>query len=126
MVLTGDVHMSYACEIPRDPGTYALTGESVAVELICPGISSPSIGTIAAQYLPGADVVFDSVTGANEKAFNPWVKWRDSTHCGYLVVDVDASRVRADWWLVDDAQSPRSAVRRARTMQVRRGSRQVS
>ncbi len=126
VVLTGDVHMSYACEIPRDPGTYALTGESVAVELIAPGISSPSIGTIAAQFVPGADTVFDTITGSNEKAFNPWVKYRESSHCGYLVVDVDASRVRADWWLVDDAQAARSAVRRARTMQVRRGTRRVS
>lgn len=122
VVLTGDVHMSYACEIPRDPGTYAVTGESVAVELITPGISSPSIGTIAAQYVPGADTAFDSVTGANETAFNPWVKWRDSTHCGYLLVDLDAERVRADWWLVDDAQQPDSDVTRARTMRVRRGS----
>ncbi len=125
VVLTGDVHMSYACEIPRDPGTYALTGHSVAVELIAPGISSPSIGTIAAQFVPGADTVFDTVTGANEAAFNPWVKYRDAQHCGYLLVDIDAERVRADWWHVDDAQAARSAVRRARTMQVRRGSRTV-
>ena len=126
VVLTGDVHMSYACEIPRDAGTYAATGDSVAVELIAPGISSPSIGTIAAQFVPGADTVFDGITGTNEQAFNPWVKYRESSHCGYLLVDVTRDRVRADWWLVDDAQVAGSAVRRARTMRVQRGSRRVT
>lgn len=125
VILTGDVHQSYACEIPRDPGTYSLTGDSVAVELIAPGVSSPSIGTIVAQFIPGADLALDGVLGSNEAVFNPWVKFRESARCGYLVVDIDASRVRAHWWLVDDSQDRTSAVRLARTMQVRPGSRQV-
>jgi alkaline phosphatase D len=122
VILTGDVHMSYACEIPRDPGTYAVTPDSVAVELVAPGVSSPSIGTIAAQYQPGADLAFDGVTGANEREFNPWVKFRESSHCGYLVVDIDASRVKADWFFVDDSQSRRSAVRHGHTARVQRGT----
>ncbi len=125
VILTGDVHQSYACEIPRDPGTYAVTGESVAVELITPGISSPSIATIAAQFLPGADVAFNSVVNSNERAFNPWVKFSENSRCGYLIVDINARRVKADWWLADDAQSRRTAVRKAHTTRVRRGSSQV-
>ena len=126
VVLTGDVHQSYACEIPRDVGTYSATGESVAVELIAPGISSPAISTIIAQFIPGADTAIESVFSANEAGFNQWVKYRESSRCGYLIVDVDGARVRADWWLVDDSQVPSSPVRHARTMQVKRGSRQVT
>ncbi|MGA8846721.1 MAG: alkaline phosphatase D family protein [Nocardioides sp.] len=125
VILTGDVHQSYACEIPRDPGTYAVTGESVAVELIAPGISSPSVPTIAAQFLPGADAAFNAVVGTNERLFNPWVKFSENSRCGYLIVDFDADRVRADWWLADDSQSRSTPVRRAHTTRVRHGSSQV-
>jgi alkaline phosphatase D len=125
VILTGDVHQSYACEIPQDVGTYSVTGESVGVELIAPGVSSPAISTIIAQFIPGADVAIESVFSANEAGFNQWVKYRESSRCGYLVVDIDASRVRADWWLVDDSQSRTSPVRHARAMQVKRGSRSV-
>ncbi len=126
VVLTGDIHMSYASEIPRDAGTYTATGESVAVELIAPGISSPATQTIIAQFIPGADTAFNSAVGANDAAFNQWVKYREGTRCGYLVVDVNASRVRADWWLIDDAQSRTSPVRHAHTTQVQRGSRSLT
>ena len=126
VILTGDVHQSYACEIPRDAGTYSATGESVAVELIAPGISSPAISTIIAQFVPGADTAIESVFSTNEAGFNQWVKYRDSSRCGYLLVDIDAERVRADWWLVDDSQVRQSPMRRAKTVQVRRGSRRVS
>jgi alkaline phosphatase D len=125
VVLTGDVHMSYACEIPRDIGTYTATNESVAVELITPGVSSPATATIIAQFIPGADVAFNSAVGANDAAFNPWVKFRESDRCGYLVVDVDAERVRADWWLIDDSQSRTSPVNHAHTARVQRGSRHL-
>ncbi|GAB2776150.1 alkaline phosphatase D family protein [Nocardioides salsibiostraticola] len=125
VILTGDVHQSYACEIPHDPGMYGVTGESVAVELITPGISSPSIATIAAQFLPGANAAFNAVVGSNERVFNPWVKFSENSRCGYLIVDINARRVRADWWLADDAQSRSTAVRRAHTARVRRGSSQV-
>ncbi len=122
VILTGDVHQSYACEIPRDPGTYAATGDSVAVELIAPGISSPSISTIVAQFIPGADLALETAIGSNERLFNPWIKFRESSRCGYLVVDLDANRARAEWWLADDAQSRRSRVRLAHTTRVARGA----
>lgn len=125
VVLTGDVHQSYACEIPRDPGTYRVTEESVAVELIAPGVSSPSISTIAAQYQRGTDVALDTVISSNERAFNPWIKFRESARCGYLLVDIDATSVRADWWLVDDARARRSPLQRAHTARVLRGSRSL-
>ena len=126
VILTGDVHQSYACEIPRDAGTYAVTGDSVAVELIAPGISSPSLSTIVAQFLPGADLALDAVEGSNERAFNPWIKFRESSRCGYLLVDLDAQRVRAQWWLADDAQTRRSPVRLAHTARVGRGTHRIS
>ncbi len=125
VILTGDVHQSYACEIPRDPGTYAVTGDSVAVELIAPGISSPSISTIVAQFIPGADLALETAIGSNERVFNPWIKFRESSRCGYLVVDLDANRARAEWWLADDAQSRRSPVRLAHTTRVARGAGQI-
>ncbi len=126
VVLTGDIHMSYASEIPRDAGTYSLTGDSLAVEFITPGISSPATQTIIAQFIPGADTAFNSVIDANDAAHNRWVKYREGTRCGYLTVDVDADRVKADWWLIDDAQSRKSPVRHAHSMSVERGSRRLS
>ena len=43
VVLTGDYHESLATEVPSRPGDYVLDGNSVAVEFICPSVTSPGL-----------------------------------------------------------------------------------
>lgn len=92
VILTGDVHTSWAFDTPRDPALYnPATGEgSVAVELVAPGVSSPGltagISAVAAPFLAQVN---------NLKFF-------ELTQRGYVVVDVQPEQIEAAWYFVGD------------------------
>jgi alkaline phosphatase D len=90
VVLTGDIHTSWANELtinPTDTGAYdPTTGEGViAVEFVTPGITSPGIAV-------------DQNTVDYLRSINPHVRWVDIVARGYMTLDVDAERVHCDWW----------------------------
>jgi alkaline phosphatase D len=102
VVLTGDIHSSWASELVVDPGDPAqydpATGRgAVAVELVAPGITSPG--------LPPA---FNSVV-ESARPYNPHVRWFDLVRQGYLVLDVTAERAQAAWFLYADITLPQGA-----------------
>lgn len=87
VVLTGDAHSSWAFDLaedPFDPELYdAATGAgSRAVEVVTPGVSSPG---------PGGSV--DELRTAL-----PHLKFTELTRQGYVLIDVDPERVRAEWY----------------------------
>lgn len=91
VVLTGDIHSSWANDLPRDTTTYdpvAQTG-SVAVEFVTPGITSPGLES---NGLEGP------LMGANDN-----IRWVELVLRGYLVLDVTPARVQADWYHYDAA-----------------------
>jgi alkaline phosphatase D len=99
VILTGDIHSSWANELPidgSDPTQYdPLTGAgSIAVELVTPGITSPGLPT---QFLGAVE---------DARPFNPHVRWSDLTQQGYMVVDVVPERVQAAWFLFADITRP--------------------
>jgi alkaline phosphatase D len=94
VVLTGDVHSSFAVELTENPleGYDGATGEgSVAVEFVTPGVTSPGLG-------------FDSGTLATLQLVNPHWRWTEVLLKGYMTLDVRTERVQADWWLFGGAQ----------------------
>ena len=104
VILTGDIHTSWANELtpnPVDPMIYdPATGEgSVAVEFVVPGITSPG--------LPIDQATVDVLLGINQH-----VKWVELEHRGYATVDVTPERVHCDWWHLDpsQAESPDAAM----------------
>ncbi|MEZ4472916.1 MAG: alkaline phosphatase D family protein [bacterium] len=93
VVLTGDIHTSWAIDLtpdPYDPDLYdGETGAgAVGVEFVAPGITSPGL----AGLVPG-------LLGVLQDA-NPHIKWADLSQRGYLVLDVNAERVQSDWFLL--------------------------
>ena len=95
VVLTGDIHTSWANELvidPNDPAQYdpATGAGAIAVELVTPGITSPGLP-------PEYAAVVDSA-----RQYNPHVRWVDLMRKGYLVLDVVPERVQAAWFLYDD------------------------
>lgn len=99
VVLTGDIHSSWANDLtpaPTDPSTYTpATGEgSLAVEFICPGITSPGLG-------PGAERLLRDRLPTDA----PHIKYVDLSRQGYVVLDLDASRAQAAWFHVADVTS---------------------
>jgi alkaline phosphatase D len=99
VVLTGDIHTSWALELtddPNDPASYdPATGRgAVGVEFVTTSVTSPGI--------PGIDNAFVPTL---ERA-NPHIKWADLQSRGYMVVDVTPERTQAAWFLFDRVDLP--------------------
>ncbi len=122
VILTGDVHESYACEIPVDTGDYRLDGRTAAVEYICPGISSPSLRSSASSVMPGSGDVLATVLEGNLAANNPWVKYHEDQHTGFGVVDFDDRRVQYDFWHLSDGRRRDSKAACGASWLTRRGT----
>lgn len=105
VVLSGDVHTSWALDLtpdPYDPLAYVpLTGAgALGVEFVTPSITSANF-----ENLGPAAVALEVGT----LAANPHVKWVDFTSHGYFVLDVTPERVQADWFAVDTVLEPSDA-----------------
>jgi alkaline phosphatase D len=94
VVLTGDVHSSWAYDIPMNPwdGYDPASGRgTTAIEVVTPGITSPSgFGTPeqAAQRVE------------RYRKERPHLRYVEGLHRGYLVLDVTRERAQADWYFV--------------------------
>jgi alkaline phosphatase D len=92
-VLTGDIHSSWALDLPRSPlgGYDETTGRgSLAVEIITPAVTSPP---------------FYSRAGARERArtfhsASPHMKFMDGDRHGYVTLDITRERLLAEWYHV--------------------------
>ncbi len=99
VVLTGDIHSSWANEItfdPNDPKSYdPETGKgSLAVEFVTPAITSP-----------GVPQVFLGIIESS-RPINRHVRFIEPTHRGFIVLDVTRERVQAAWHLFEDITLP--------------------
>lgn len=105
VVLTGDIHTSWANEVtldPLDPAVYnPETSEgSLAVEFVCTSVTSSSADSFGSlgPFLDNAtELVLES---------NPHMRWLDLTQKGYLLVDLDTERVQGAWFHFDDVRTP--------------------
>ncbi|MGM0576509.1 MAG: alkaline phosphatase D family protein [Myxococcota bacterium] len=97
VVLTGDIHSSWASDLIREPEDDVYdpeTGEgTLGVEVVVPGVTSP-FPKAYAQYAPVAINV------------NDHVRWADVSRKGFAVLDVTRDRVQAAWHLFEDVSDP--------------------
>lgn len=96
LVLTGDVHSSWANELVPEAD---VLNAPVGVELVAPAASTRPF----ASNVYGATPVFEAAF----TAANPWIKQCDMDANGFLVVDLEHERAVARWYQVD-AQDPAS------------------
>jgi alkaline phosphatase D len=92
-VLSGDLHSSWALDIPRDPwrGYQPSTGDgSLAVELLAPAISSAPL--FASPSMRDRAPLL--------RTFLPHLKLLDGDNRGYVLIDVAHAQIRADWYFV--------------------------
>jgi alkaline phosphatase D len=90
VVLTGDMHSSWAFDIPRDPwtGYRAATGDgSLGVELITPAVSSPPYFTPA---------LVDTLAPLLASSL-PHLKFMEGQRRGFLLVEASPTRLDATW-----------------------------
>lgn len=91
VVLTGDIHTSWANDIPLgnyDSGTGA---NSAGVEFVVTSVTSQGF-----PFAVGANII---------QGANPHIKWLDLTKHGYLILDVNKQRVQGDWYFVNEVTS---------------------
>lgn len=123
VVLTGDVHAALALEVTRDPNNPAAydpvtSRGAVAVELVTPSISSAGDPE---QPIPGSSTVERLVATRAAAVPNPHLKYVRTQRNGYLLVDVDRDRVRAEYWLVPFVGRPTDEQYRDRVLTTPRG-----
>lgn len=97
VVLTGDIHSSWACDLPVDRNA----STSVGVEFVTPSVTSDGFYEIVRAFLggPAPEVAVGAtrqVTGSVQQV-NPWVRYLDGVGHGYTVIDVTPQRVQADF-----------------------------
>ena len=94
VVLTGDIHSSWANDLPRNTTSYPVDRNSVGVEFVCPSVTSngfkEALGSAAAAQ--GATAAFQAV--------NPWVRFLEGIGHGFAVLDVTPERVQTDWFYI--------------------------
>jgi len=114
VVLTGDIHTSWAMDItedPNNPGTYDPdTGMgSMGVEFVTTSVTSPGSDADPAAIM----------------SQNPHMKYVELASRGYLLLDITPARIQAEWWYVDDIESRNDTERFAAAWQVRAGENHV-
>lgn len=85
VVLTGDIHTSWANDLPQNLIYEPLTGTgSVGVEYVCTSVTSPGLD------IPMGDAAI--------KAGNPHVQYLDLKQKGYLLLHLDQNFVQGEWY----------------------------
>ncbi len=95
--LTGDIHTSWANDVPYDRGIYnASTGAgSAAVEFVCGSVTSGNDFNVSSGIIQSS---------------NPHMKYIDLVKRGYVLLDITAQRTQGDWIHVSDiTQKPFTA-----------------
>ena len=100
IVLTGDIHSSWAHDLARDPNNpesydRETQSGSLAVEFVTPAISSPGFPAFVADAL--AQQAIDT---------NPTCRWAQLSNRGYMVLDITPDRVQNDWYHYEDVVDP--------------------
>lgn len=89
VVLTGDIHTSWANDLPTATYNGSTGSGSAGVEFVVCSVTSP--GLAAAQ----------TVGAALLRTLNDHMKYIDLAEKGYYVLDVNKTRTQADWFYVD-------------------------
>ena len=109
VVLSADIHVSVAAEVCAE------SGSPCAIEVTSPSLTSQNLDeklglTARAEEIVAAERAF-------ERAFGH-VRWCDLSALGYVLVDLDPERLRAEWWHVDGVLERRPGERCAAAFEI--------
>lgn len=99
VVLTGDIHSSWAMDIPTKLGAgYTSAG----VEFVCPSVTSDGFYELVRGSLPKGTPASAAVAATQQitstlTTVNPWIKFLDGLGHGFTLIDVTPDRVQADF-----------------------------
>jgi alkaline phosphatase D len=117
VVLSGDVHIGLASELYRDPFGPD-PGEPVAVEIVTTSLTSQNVDdkrgwAIDTESVPMEQAFLESMQH---------IRYTDFDGHGYVLIDMDRERVRAEWWYVDEIIKPSDGERMDAAFEVAHGT----
>ncbi|MES2762378.1 MAG: alkaline phosphatase D family protein [Bacteroidota bacterium] len=104
VAITGDIHSSWANDLPT--GTYnGSTGSgSAGVEFVGPSVTSPGMS------IPlGAAAI---------QASNSHIKYADLSQHGFMILDINSTRTQTDWYYINTIDQPSTTYSHAKSMYV--------
>ncbi|MCT2586016.1 alkaline phosphatase D family protein [Actinophytocola gossypii] len=118
--LTGDIHSSWASDVPRDAGLYPLS-PSVATEFVCTSVTSDNIDDIAGVPPRTVGPVIETAL----TTLNRHVQWVEVDSHGASVLEVTPAGAQMDWYFLANKADPASTLTHARSYRVRAGTQRV-
>ncbi len=112
VVLTGDIHTSWANDLPLSGYNSGTGANSAGVEFITPSITSPGLPiNIGVPLL---------------QLGNPHMKYINLDEHGYYVLSLNKLRTQADWYYVTDIDAPSNGESYVQTWYTNTGSRHLT
>lgn len=118
VVLSGDLHSSWAAELMAEPSGTGTAAGAVGVEFVTPSVTAPSFAGGVAPPIPFGHALLRRLVVRQ----NPHVRFFDLERHGYVVLDLTEERAQAEWWHVATVFERRRAESLAASWQVRRGT----
>ncbi|MGV4982727.1 alkaline phosphatase D family protein [Streptomyces sp. NRAIS4] len=118
--LTGDIHMSWANDVPVDAGTYPLS-PSAATEFVITSVTSDNLDDIV--KVPEGTV--SAVAAPLIEAANRHVHWVDTDRHGYGVLDITNDRAQMDYYVLSDRTDQNATSKWVRSYRTRSGTQKV-
>lgn len=116
--LTGDIHSSWAADLPVDAAAYP-GGPTAGAEFVVPSVTSNSLGELLNTAPRTASVpIEESIKGVNHH-----LRYVELDSHGYGVLEVNPAQAQMDWFYLIDVTDPNSAVRHGASFAVRSGGR---
>jgi alkaline phosphatase D len=119
--LTGDIHTSWANEVPFEPANYPGAGVG-AIEFVTPSITSNNIDDMVG--LPEGNALSQTAQGALTQV-NRHVRWVDLDRHGFTVVEFTTDFAHADYWALVSREDPASGAYPIASWRVRHGTDQL-
>jgi alkaline phosphatase D len=124
--LTGDIHSTWAADLPLDPGTYTgsptAASPSAGIEFVCPSVTSDNLDEITGSPPRTTSVAVEEAI----QAANRHIKELEFDSHGYSVVDLTPQRIQCDTYFISDREDPQATQAFYRGYQSLRSSRTVT
>jgi alkaline phosphatase D len=118
--LTGDIHSSWASDVPRDAFLYPLS-PSVATEFVCTSVTSDNIDDILGVPPRSVSPVAESAI----RLLNRHIKYVELDSHGASVLEVTPAGTQMDWYYLANKADPASALTWAKSFRTRSGTQKV-
>lgn len=115
VVLTGDIHTSWANDLPTASYNSSTGSGSAGVEFV--------VSSVTTQNAPA---ILNSVGSTLITTLNDHIKYSDLSLKGYYILDVNKSRTQADWFYVDRIDQPSTTENYGTSWKTDDGSRHLS